>query len=127
MIISQKPYLIEFEKIGVEGLGFLSVAEKEKVPFEIKRVYWTYSIPNDLIRSAHAHYNLEQVVFAIAGTIIINTELLNGEKSEFVLDKPNIGLYLPKMCWRVIFYKPDSSLVSIASLEYDADDYMRDY
>lgn len=62
------PHLVEFSKIGSPQLGYISVAECSKnIPFEIKRVYWTYFTPNDVIRGGHAHKALHQVIFAIGG------------------------------------------------------------
>ncbi len=122
-----KPCLIEFTRIGAPALGYISVAEKESLPFEVKRIYWTYFTPEDVIRGGHAHYDLEQVIVAVAGKIIINTELLNGEKEEFVLDKPNIGLYVPKLCWREMKYTHNAVQMCIANLAYTVEDYIRDY
>ena len=122
-----KPRLIEFDKIGGSGLGYISVAENEKLPFEVKRIYWTYFTPEDVKRGAHAHYELEQILLSVAGKIIVKTELLSGEKEEFVLDKPNIGLYIPQMCWREMQYTHNAVQVCIASRAYTESDYIRDY
>ena len=122
-----KPHIIEFTRIGDPSLGYISVAEHETLPFPVKRVYWTYFTPEDVKRGGHAHYELEQILLAVAGKIIISTELLNGKKNEFVLDKPNIGLFIPRMCWREMQYTHNAVQVCIASLEYSVDDYIRDY
>lgn len=122
-----KPHLIEFAKIGDSGLGYISVAEHEKLPFAVKRIYWTYFTPEDVTRGGHAHYELEQILLAVAGKIIVTTELLNGDKNEFILDKPNLGLYIPKMCWREMQYTHNAVQVCIASIEYGEEDYIREY
>ena len=62
-----KPTIIEFPKIGSSELGYITIAEAQKnIPFDIKRVYWTYFTPQDVVRGGHAHKNLEQVIFAEA-------------------------------------------------------------
>ena len=122
-----KPHLIEFSKIGNPGLGYISVAEGETLPFEVNRIYWTYFTPEDVTRGGHAHYELQQILLAVAGKIIIKTEMLNGDKSEFILDKPNMGLFIPKMCWREMQYTHNAVQVCIASIAYDESDYIRDY
>ena len=54
-----KPHIIQLEKIGSPSLGYITVAEYQKnIPFEIKRVYWTYFTPNDVLRGGHAHRKL---------------------------------------------------------------------
>lgn len=46
----KSPFLIEFPKIGKQELGFISIAEKENLPFVPKRIYWTYFTPEDVER-----------------------------------------------------------------------------
>jgi hypothetical protein len=121
------PHLIEFSKIGGPQLGYISVAEKEGLPFDVKRVYWTYFTPEDVKRGGHAHYDLQQILVAVAGTIIVTTETLSGVKQEFILNRPNMGLFIPKMCWREMQYSHNSVQMCIASMEYAEADYIRDY
>ena len=79
-----EPYIITFPKLGGPALGYISVAEKENLPFEAKRIYWTYQTPENVERGGHAHYELEQILIAVAGKIINDTELLSGKKEQFV-------------------------------------------
>ena len=123
-----KPYLIDFNKIGSPNLGYISVGENhENIPFEIKRVYWTYYTPQDVTRGGHAHYDLEQVIVAVSGTITFNTEDLQGNKVEFILDSPDKGLFIPKLIWRDIKFSHNAVLLCMASEKYIAADYIRDY
>jgi hypothetical protein len=123
----EEPYLIKFPKIGNSSLGYISVAEKDSLPFEVKRIYWTYYTPENVERGGHSHYDLQQILVAMSGRIIINTETYNGEKSEFVLENPNIGLYIPKNTWRTMKYSHNAVQMCIASCAYDENDYIRDY
>lgn len=123
-----KPKIILFDKIGASDLGFITVAESGgNVPFEIKRVYWTYFTPQDVKRGGHAHKELEQIIFAVSGNIIFNTENLNREVEQFVLDSPSKGLYIPKLIWRDIQFSHNAVLLCIASQAYDENDYIRNY
>lgn len=122
------PRIIDFPTIGSSNLGFISVAETGiNVPFTINRVYWTYYTPNDVERGGHSHKKLEQLIFAVSGVIEFTTENLLGEKQVFVLDKPHVGLYVPKEIWRTIKFSHSAVLLCLASDLYDADDYIRDY
>lgn len=122
------PVIIEFNKIGSSQLGFITVAEAQKnVPFNIKRVYWTYYTPQDVVRGGHAHKELQQVIFAVSGIIEFNTENLGGNKNNFTLDSPEKGLYIPKLIWRDIQFSHNSVLLCLASELYDENDYFRDY
>lgn len=122
-----EPYLINFPKIGGSVQGYISVAEKENLPFEVKRIYWTYFTPEDVQRGGHAHYELQQILVAVAGSITINIELSNGDKKEYILDKPFLGLYIPKMSWRTMQYSHNAVQMCIASMPYEEKDYIRDY
>jgi len=122
------PHLITLNKIGSPELGYITIAEEQKnIPFDIKRVYWTYYTPQDVSRGGHAHKNLQQIIVAVSGTITFNTEDKNGKKEAFILDTPNTGLYIPKLVWRDIKFSHSAVLLCLASELYDEDDYFRNY
>lgn len=122
------PHIINLNKIGSPQLGYITISEAQKdVPFDIKRVYWTYYTPQDVSRGGHAHKNLQQLIVAVAGTITFNTEDKKGEKKVFVLDSPNQGLFIPKLIWRDIKFSHSAVLLCLASELYDEDDYFRNY
>lgn len=120
--------IIEFPKIGSSALGYISVAEaQQNVPFEIKRVYWTYFTPQDVIRGGHAHKELEQLIFAVSGIITLKTEDLEGNTETFVLDYPTKGLYIPNLIWRDIHFTHNAVLLCLASEHFSEEDYIREY
>ncbi|WP_124639591.1 sugar 3,4-ketoisomerase [Amniculibacterium aquaticum] len=122
------PHLITLDKIGSSDLGYITIAEaQQNIPFEIKRVYWTYYTPQDVVRGGHAHKNLEQVIFAVSGTITFNTEDKDGNREAFVLDHPSKGLYIPKLIWRDIHFTHSAVLLCLASEHYTEDDYFRNF
>lgn len=122
------PYLIEFKKLGASGIGYISVNENtEQVPFKVERVFWTYFTPEDVVRGRHAHYKTEQVLIAVAGRIVVNLELPDGEKKIFTLDRPNLGLYVPANCWHTMQYSHSSVQLAFASTQYAESDYIRNY
>ena len=125
---NDKPKIITYNNIGSSQLGYITIAENQKnVPFDIQRVYWTYYTPQDVIRGGHAHKKLEQVIFAVSGTIIFNTEDKDGNKETFILDHPSKGLFIPKLIWRDIQFSHSAVLLCLASEVYDEDDYFRDF
>ena len=122
-----KPHIIEFPKLGNSHQGYISVAENENLPFEVKRIYWTYFTPESVERGGHAHYDLEQILVAVSGKIIVNTEIPGGEKERFILETPNVGVYMPKFCWHTMQYSHNSVQMCIANMVYEEKDYIRDY
>ena len=45
---------------------------------------------------------------------------------EYILDSPNIGLYIPPFNWRTIKFTHDAVLLCLASDTFNEDDYIRD-
>ncbi|MBI3519564.1 MAG: FdtA/QdtA family cupin domain-containing protein [Bacteroidetes bacterium] len=122
------PYLIDLTPLGSNEIGFLTAVEFPAiVPFEIKRVYWTYLTPQDVERGRHAHKELEQFIVAVAGKIEFDLESRDGKFLKYTLDNPAKALYIPKGYWRTIRFTSDAVLLCLASLKYDKDDYIRDY
>lgn len=119
------PALLDCGKVGSSALGYITIAEK--LPFEIKRVYWTYYAPHEVIRGHHAHRQLRQIIFAVSGSIKFELENMLGGKRSFLLDRPYIGLYIPEMHWRTMEFSHNAVLLCLASAEYDEEDYIRDY
>lgn len=123
----EKPYLIHFPKIGSSQLGYISISEKETLPFIPQRIYWTYYTPEDVIRGHHAHCELEQILVAVAGKIMVNIETQTGETFSFNLESPSVGVFIPKMTWRTMKYSHNAVQMCFASMEYNELDYIRDY
>lgn len=126
--VLEKPRLLHFPSNGAPSEGYLTVATGNTgIPFAIRRAFWTYFTPNNVTRGRHAHYETEMVIIAVHGRIRLSTELLSGELSEFVLEQPEQGLYLPPLCWHVMAYSHDAVQLVLASTEYNPADYIRSY
>ncbi len=122
------PHIIDLPINGESSIGFLSIVEsKVNIPFDIKRVFWTYFTPDSIVRGRHAHYDTQMILVALAGRIIVTTEMPNSAPVVFQLDKPSVGLYLPEFCWHTMQYSHDSVQLVLASTVYDESDYIRDY
>ncbi|MEM7367605.1 MAG: FdtA/QdtA family cupin domain-containing protein [Bacteroidota bacterium] len=126
--MQKKPYLIQFPKIGSSSVGYISVAEVQNlIPFDVKRVFWTYYTPESIVRGRHAHHFTEMVLVAVSGRIIVNTEMQSGDIETFVLERPDQGVYLPPYSWHTMQYSHTAVQLVLASTVYDETDYIRDY
>lgn len=125
---SDKPYLIEFPSKGSLEIGYISIIQQhDQVPFEIKRTFWAYYTPDSVVRGRHAHHETEMVLIAVAGRIILTTEM-PGEKPEvFILEKPTQGVYMPRLCWHTMQYSHNAVQMVLVSTIYNEQDYIRDY
>jgi hypothetical protein len=116
-------YLFEIDNVR-NDLGFLGFLENGKTPFEIRRLYYITDVSAGVRRGHHGHKKLQQVLICPIGSFEVKIINKYGEKN-YVLDKPNIGLYVPEMSWRELynFSKPSLCMV-LASETYDKEDYM---
>jgi hypothetical protein len=108
--------------------GSLTVLEPGPVlPFEIRRTYYLYDTPPDAERGGHAHRRLEQLFIALAGAV--DVELDDGSSAQvYRLDRPDVGLYIGPMIWRVLrHFEPGTVCMVLASERYDESDYFRRY
>ena len=122
------PYSIKFPKNGASEIGYLGIAENGKnLPFDIKRVFWAYYTPDSVIRGRHAHYDTEMILIAVAGRIIVTTEMPGESINLFTLENPNEGLFIPKKCWHTMQYSHNAVQLVLASSNYMESDYIRNY
>lgn len=108
--------------------GSLSVGEFERsVPFRSKRFFLVFDVPSREVRGEHAHHTCHQFLLCIKGSCSVVAD--DGiHRSEFDLNRPNLGIYLPPMIWGTQYkYSEDAVLLVFASHYYDANDYIRDH
>jgi len=110
--------------------GILSIAEIQRdIPFEVRRVYYIYNLikHKDVMRGKHAHKKLEQMLFCVNGSCVI--ELDDGEnKQEILLNSPNVGIYVGTKLWHTMKnFQNNCILLVLASDVYKESDYIRDY
>ena len=122
-----QPYLIEFTQKGDARGNLVVLEEINDVPFSIKRVFYIYGSDSEVTRGKHANRNTEFVLINVSGTSKVMVD--NGtEKVIFNLNRPHIGIYLPRMIWKEMYdFSPDSVLLCIASTIYEPDEYIKDY
>jgi len=103
------------------------IESNNHIPFDIKRVYYTYDVPGGSERGSHAHKNLRQLIVAMSGSFdVVLDDGLN--KQRFHLNRSYYGLYVSPMMWRTIDnFSSGSVCMVLASELYDENDYYRDY
>jgi UDP-2-acetamido-3-amino-2,3-dideoxy-glucuronate N-acetyltransferase len=119
--------LIKFTFASDARGDLLAIEFQKQLPFEPKRFFATYNVPNMAVRGEHAHLECGQVLFAIAGEIRVALD--NGfQTEEFLLDDPTVGLYIPKLTWGTQESLSSTSILGVfASHSYSESDYLRNY
>jgi UDP-2-acetamido-3-amino-2,3-dideoxy-glucuronate N-acetyltransferase len=107
--------------------NLLAFEAKQKLPFEVKRIFMVNSVPKNQVRGTHAHKICWQFLIAVAGSLSVAFD--DGDISqEIVLDRDDVGLLLPPLTYGKQFdYSPDAVLLVLASHSYDVADYIDDY
>lgn len=108
--------------------GNLSAGEFEReIPFVPKRYFLVFDVPSEKTRGQHAHKTCHQFLICVKGRCAVVAD--DGQsRQEFILDSPNIGLYLPPLIWGIQYkYSQEAVLLVFASDYYDPNDYIRNY
>jgi len=97
------------------------------VPFNIKRVFYSYDIPGGESRGAHAHKNCHQFLIAASGSFEVALD--DGvNRRTVLLNRPFYGLHVPPGIWAAEQgFSSGSICLVLASEGYSEDDYIRDY
>ena len=119
--------VLQFGDLGDERGKLVVIEGAQAIPFEIKRVFYIYDSDSTVVRGQHANRESEFVLINVAGKSKVR--ITNGSEEFIVeLDRPMMGVYIPKMIWKDMYeFSSDSVLLVLASAEYDNDDYIRVY
>lgn len=104
-----------------------SVAGRNAVPFDIKRVLVMQGMQPTDVRGKHTHHKTEQILFAITGGCTVDLD--DGTNQASVeLRNSDEGLFLPPYLWHTMKnFAPGTILMVVANTPYDEMDYIRSY
>ncbi|RAU23575.1 hypothetical protein CU669_00255 [Paramagnetospirillum kuznetsovii] len=107
--------------------GALAFAETPgHFPFEVRRVFFMYELPEGGHRGGHAHRTCHQGILCLHGSLDLSVISPWGRAS-FTLDSPRLALHLPPLSWvDITVRRPDSVCLVLASHAYDPADYVND-
>ena len=120
--------LIDLPKI-VDPRGNLTVAEQMKnVPFDVKRVYWTYDVPGGESRGGHAHNECVEFIIAVSGSFTVTLDDGKGQREDWHLNHPWQGLLVKTGIWRTLEdFSSGAVCLVLASELFDESDYIYEY
>lgn len=119
--------VIELPKIENRAGNITPVHNNVNIPFEVKRVFYSYDIPGGEARGAHAHKECHQFLIAASGSFEVVLD--DGKnKRTVLLNRPYIGLHIPPGVWAAEqSFSSGSICFVLASEVYEEEDYIRDY
>ena len=119
--------IITLPKIKNRAGNITPLHNNVEIPFKIKRVFYLYDIPGGESRGAHAHKECHQFLIAASGSYEVLLD--DGRTQRLIqLNRPYLGLHIPPKIWASeINFSSGSICLVLASEEYNAKDYIRDY
>jgi dTDP-4-dehydrorhamnose 3,5-epimerase-like enzyme len=127
MTLQEMCPVLQFADLGDERGKLVVIEGGQAIPFTINRVFYIYESDSTVVRGQHANRESEFVLINVAGQSKVR---ITDGTEEFVveLNKPMMGVYIPKMIWKDMFdFSSDSVLLCLASTHYDGSEYIRDY
>ncbi len=122
------PKLLHFPKIQDPRGNLTFLQNPQQLPFEMKRVFWTYDVPGGETRGGHAYHQQKEIIIALSGSFDVIITSIDGSTEKFSLNRSYYGLYLPAKTWRHIEnFSTNSSALHISSEFYSHEDYIRDF
>ena len=133
-MLQKKRTLVTLEEIRLIDLpnhfdtngGLIVMEGLENIPFQIVRVFTVIARAGS-IRGQHAHYKCSQFLTCPNGSIEVLCD--DGKQTKvYILERPNIGLYLPPGIWAQETYISENAVLNVlCDQKYDSEDYIRDY
>lgn len=119
--------LIELPRITDRAGNITPVEPYRNVPFDIRRVFYSFDIPAGVERGAHAHIKCHQFLVAASGSFeVVLDDGVN--RRTVLLNRPFYGLHIPPGIWASEqSFSSGSICLVLASERHDAGDYIRDY
>jgi len=119
---------IEFPKILDPRGNLTFLQHSQQIPFDIKRVFWTYDVPGGEQRGGHAYREQEEVIIALSGSFDVVITQLDGSEQRFQLNRSYYGLYIPPLTWRHMEnFSTNALSLHLSSRTFSETDYVRDF
>ena len=127
MTLKDRCPILQFTDLGDERGKLVVIEGGQAIPFDIKRVFYIYDSDSTVVRGQHANKESEFILINVAGRSKVR---ITDGKEEYIveLNKPMMGVYLPKMIWKDMYdFSENSVLLCLASEHYNPEEYIRDY
>ncbi|MDX5447031.1 MAG: FdtA/QdtA family cupin domain-containing protein [Bacteroidota bacterium] len=123
-----QPRIIDLPKVEDPRGNLTFLQSPGALPFDVKRVFWTYDVPGGDVRGGHAYKQQQEVIIALCGSFDVKTVDQEGVERIFHMNRSYVGLWLPPMVWRHIEnFSTNAISLHLSDREFDAGDYIRDH
>ena len=114
----ERPYLIDFPSSADDRGVLTSIEAAGDIPIKISRIFYMHSMTKD--RGGHSHIDTDQVVVLLHGSANLKLTSSDDTTSNYLLDDPCVGLYLPRLTFVEICDPSDDAVcLVLANTHYD--------
>lgn len=93
-------------------------------PFEIKRIFMIYGVPQNMIRGKHINIISQHLLISIKGSCKVKC-IDNDEEKIYILDSKNKGLYINRNIYKEMYdFSEDCILMCLTDTRYDEKEYV---
>ena len=127
-MLENKVRLIDLPKILDPRGNLTFLQHPEQLPFEMKRVFWTFDVPGGEKRGGHAYKVQDEVIIALSGSfdVVITNSL--GIETKYSLNRSYYGLYIPANNWRHMEnFSTNAVGLHLSSMRYTQEDYIYNF
>jgi hypothetical protein len=118
----------QLSKIADPRGNLTFIQEGNGLPFEPKRVFWTFNVPSGASRGGHAYLIQTELIIAINGSFEIWVKHPNGIVEKHFLNRGDQGILLPPLTWRSMEnFSTNAMGLHLSDSLYDENDYIRDF
>ena len=124
-----KPYIHNLKSYDSgNDTGILTFVEEfHDIPFAFTRVFFTYNVGKSRTRGGHAHRSIYQALISISGDFMVSCEDINGDITNFHLNKPDMCLVIPPLFWSIqSCFSENAVCLVLAGGPYNEKEYIRD-
>lgn len=119
---------LDLPKISDPRGNLTFVQFPDQIPFEIKRVFWTYDVPGGEQRGGHAYKTQDEVIIALSGSFDVVITNTDGSENRINLNRSYKGLLISALTWRHMDnFSTNALALHISSSKFDTTDYLRDF
>jgi len=121
-------FKVDLPKI-TDPRGNLTFIQKgHGLPFEPKRVFWTFNVPSGASRGGHAYRNQMELIVAINGSFDVCITHADGTVEKHFLNRGDQGILLPPLTWRSMEnFSTNAMGLHLSDSNFDEVDYIRDF
>ena len=119
--------LLELPKITDERGDLTFLEENIGLPFQMKRIFWTYDLKTHSKRGGHAYKTQNEVISVVSGSADLVVKYRDNTEEQIKLNRADQGIYIPAQVWRHLEnFATNTVLLHISDSDFNEDDYIRD-